>query len=648
MANYRKSFNFRNGVQVDNDNFVVNANGLVGIGTSIPTEFLDVYGTAKITGLTTTTTLYADTAEIRDLTISGGALVSGAMTATTYFGSASGLTDIYAIAVDGWVVDSGNSFISTSFSVGVSTSGGDAYIQVGTGSTIDSYGNATYLGIVTATSFDGDLDATNLSGTISNDRLPSSISVSTVTAPTIIGNLTGIADTAVNISSTSNIIVNSVNSGFSTAGISTVYETLHVVGNAGIGTLEPNAQIHLRKSGISSIQLTSDGTNSSTITFGRDVNETVNNAQIRFGNTNISYPLSTDESLDIINYDTGNLNFYLNPGGSGNGDFNWISPSLSRMMILTSSGNLGINDINPSDKLSVQGNVYISGVATVGNSFTVNDLNVSSDSILGGKLGVSTNSTPSSYDLQVGGNPSTEGVGITSSGNIVASGDITASGFVASSGNITASGDLSITNISANNVSLSGEISGSQLNVSGIITANQINVSTYGDINSSGDLSIGNIYSSGIITASSLDVATFGPISTPDDISNVRNINSSGIITAASADISNYGNIYTTNDINVRDINASGIITASSLSIINYGKISTSDDIENVRNINASGIITTSELIGENGYGIGSTVVGVTTEFGFTNGEKVLRYEVSGSDLTLIVVGVGSVTLALT
>ena len=55
MANYRKSFNFRNGVQVDNDNFIVNANGLVGIGTSIPTEFLDVRGTAKVSGVVTTT-----------------------------------------------------------------------------------------------------------------------------------------------------------------------------------------------------------------------------------------------------------------------------------------------------------------------------------------------------------------------------------------------------------------------------------------------------------------------------------------------------------------------------------------------------------------------------------------------------------------
>ena len=48
MANIRKSFNFRNGVQVDDDNFIVNANGLVGIGTSIPSEVLDVYGNIRV------------------------------------------------------------------------------------------------------------------------------------------------------------------------------------------------------------------------------------------------------------------------------------------------------------------------------------------------------------------------------------------------------------------------------------------------------------------------------------------------------------------------------------------------------------------------------------------------------------------------
>ncbi len=48
MANYKKSFNFRHGVQVDSDNFIVNANGLVGIGTTLPSQFLDVYGNAQV------------------------------------------------------------------------------------------------------------------------------------------------------------------------------------------------------------------------------------------------------------------------------------------------------------------------------------------------------------------------------------------------------------------------------------------------------------------------------------------------------------------------------------------------------------------------------------------------------------------------
>ena len=44
MANYNKQFNFRNGLQVDNDNLIVSPTGLVGIGTTIPTELLDVRG----------------------------------------------------------------------------------------------------------------------------------------------------------------------------------------------------------------------------------------------------------------------------------------------------------------------------------------------------------------------------------------------------------------------------------------------------------------------------------------------------------------------------------------------------------------------------------------------------------------------------
>ena len=41
MANIKKNFNFRNGVQVDDDNLLVTSTGLVGIGTTIPNEALD-------------------------------------------------------------------------------------------------------------------------------------------------------------------------------------------------------------------------------------------------------------------------------------------------------------------------------------------------------------------------------------------------------------------------------------------------------------------------------------------------------------------------------------------------------------------------------------------------------------------------------
>ena len=50
MANYNKSFNFRNGVQVDTDKFIVNTAGLVGIGSTLPTNYLDVQGGASVTG----------------------------------------------------------------------------------------------------------------------------------------------------------------------------------------------------------------------------------------------------------------------------------------------------------------------------------------------------------------------------------------------------------------------------------------------------------------------------------------------------------------------------------------------------------------------------------------------------------------------
>jgi hypothetical protein len=436
MANYNKSFNFRNGVQVDDDNFIVNPNGLVGIGTSIPTEFLDVYGTAKITGLVTATSISTP-----NLNVSGVATVTtlkvGIVTANsgiaTYYGDGSKLSNL---PTSQWVdvnTGIGVTSIYAAGAVGVAINYPIYYFQVGSnpdtqsGVGINSTGSIKVSGIITASNFSGSgtgitsINADNISsGTLSNSRLPSNIGVSGIITATngfsgnLTGNVVGIASTANSITTTANITVNSINSGFSTTGISTVHTTLNVPGKIGVGTLTPSADINIRRTGISSIQLTSDGSYESTITFGRNVNLSANNGQIRFANTNLSYPSSTEQSLDIINYDTGNINFYLNPGGAGTGSFIWFKPSLSKSMVLTSSGNLGINSDSPNNTLSVVGTADISGNVRVGGGLTVtgnltpNNLTVSGNTILSGTVGIATN-TPL-YSLQIGKNPLANGL----------------------------------------------------------------------------------------------------------------------------------------------------------------------------------------------------------------------------------------------
>ena len=161
MANYRKSFNFRNGVQVDNDNFIVNPNGLVGIGTSIPTELLDVRGTAKVSGILTSTDLWVS----EDVYVGGistvgfitasDAWVSGVVTATKFKGDGSELTGLSQAA---WTITSAG--LSTLTDVGIGTTNPEYKLQIGynpstsSGVGIDSTGNAFFSGIVTTGGFE--------------------------------------------------------------------------------------------------------------------------------------------------------------------------------------------------------------------------------------------------------------------------------------------------------------------------------------------------------------------------------------------------------------------------------------------------------------------------------------------------------------
>ena len=389
MANIRKSFNFRTGLQVDNENFVVNSNGLVGIGTSIPRNYkLDVYGSSRVSGLVTSSTLYANSGTINTLNSTNstvGTLTATNIEATSLTISGSGVSgNFIGYAFTAWITNDGGVGLHTLSRIGIGTDTtpteqlrvvGDAAITedltlTAGNLTLTSGGINASSGVVTASSFSGSLSSSDLTGTIDNARLPTNINKPTgiITASSFVGNLTGTATTATNLDSSANITAVSVSAGIVTA------STRLYTPSIGVGTNSPGAQIHLRKSGVTDIQLTSDGSYESTITLGRNTTKTTDNGQIRFGYTGFSYPQSTEQSLDIINYDTGNLNFYLEPNGLG-GSFNWLTNASNRAMVLTNAGNLGIGKTSPSQKLDVTGNIVASGSVTgigsiTGSSFT--------------------------------------------------------------------------------------------------------------------------------------------------------------------------------------------------------------------------------------------------------------------------------------
>jgi hypothetical protein len=434
MANINKSFNFRNGVQVDYDNFIVNPNGLVGIGTSIPREFLDVYGTAKITGLVTTTNLcvtgFSTFTEVRlgtDIKMSSN---SGIITATAFYGNGGTLTNL---PTSQWVDVNPSIYSVTSIysagNVGVATTNPGYIFQVGgnpntqSGVGFNSTGDIKATGIITAGYFSGNgasltaLNATNItSGTISNtylpvfnnDRLPSSISVSgIITASTyfsgnitgnltgnvyssgvstfvsgIVGDVTGTASTAQSLTGTPNITVGSVSaSNINVSGILTAITSLYVgstgntisilnSGRIGIGTALPTSEFQIIKSSATLLEVLSD-TSQARISIGQSVGVGKSTATLRFGNTS--------KTFDIINNDTGNINTILHagPAGINTGRFDWYYGQniSSPLMSLTYDGKLGLGITNPINTFHVVGTSTITSSSYVGDTLYVkNDI----------------------------------------------------------------------------------------------------------------------------------------------------------------------------------------------------------------------------------------------------------------------------------
>ena len=194
MASINKSFNFRHGVQVEDNDFTVKGS-LVGIGTTIPTEKLDVRGNAVVSGFTSSVYLNVSgvstfVGHVNSSTVGA----SGSITAVKFYGDGSNLTQL---PTSQWIdVDVGlgyTSIYNNGGNVGVGTTDPRHSMQVGgdptfgsTGVGIHSAGNVHATGVVTATKFVGELDSASL------DTNPSGITVTGVaTAASFSGNIVG-------------------------------------------------------------------------------------------------------------------------------------------------------------------------------------------------------------------------------------------------------------------------------------------------------------------------------------------------------------------------------------------------------------------------------------------------------------------------
>ena len=266
MANIKKNFNFRNGVQVDDDNLLVTATGLVGIGTTVPTEALDVRGNVKIIGDATITNATVGVLTITNVVPTqiigaGVSIKSGIITAqgsgiVTFYGDGINLLNLPTSQWEDTNAGFGvSSIYNTGGTVGIATTNPKSTIQIGDnpdivggrGVGISSVGDINASGIISATTFKG-----ALTGNVTGNLIGVAASATQLeTARTIGGvsfdgtsniDLAGVniagnqntSGTAANLSGTPNILINNLN----VSGVSTFSEDIIIgVGaTVGIGT----------------------------------------------------------------------------------------------------------------------------------------------------------------------------------------------------------------------------------------------------------------------------------------------------------------------------------------------------------------------------------------------------------------------------
>ena len=515
-SNYKTVINFRDGIQVDTDDLISN-NGLVGIGSTIPRQQLDVRGNiivsensefnnVKVTGITSFQ---------NDVAVSSGSSVGigttvpeaafqvgigttgftvdeqGNVTAVEYFGSGANLTNIPASV---WTNPGAGNTIFTLKDVGIGTEQPRNGADFGVGYEIlmdAESGIGTFEGIVTK-----NITVLNQTGAGQGNVEAEVGTFSTITATSnITGSLIGNADTATlatnaqGLTDVPAIIVSSIVSGGGTFSNLTEFESIQVSGGitasngivtattfSGTATTSLNAAIAYGIGGDPDIQVDSVDINGTAPTFLRGAGVSTVGEDLRVGNF-----LGVGNTVSAV----GDAGGFIGTVRVHNGDL-ILGGSISIGGSLVGTVELGstqnINVLNVGAGLSVAGISTFQGTVTGGADFnvtgtvTAGELDATDSSNIGGGQTIGSG-------LVVGNTVAGSDIRVLNGGGLIIGSGITMNGSITGADAITATGAISGGNITG------ASIVGTNLNVAGISTlgsANCSNLSIAGGLNVTG------------------------------------------------------------------------------------------------------------------------------------------------------------------
>ncbi|AOV62211.1 hemagluttinin-like outer membrane protein [Synechococcus phage S-CAM7] len=618
MANFNKSFNFRGGFQVDETTFIVRGEK-VGIGSSVPDTLLDVNGTITAKGLAIDSSadviiesanvgfLSATTIHVGVASISAGIITSATPTGiVTYYGDARFLQ---GLPTSQWIdtdVGLGYTSIYAAGNVGVDTTDPRYAFQVGgvPFPTIDGpplpaqdgvgieNGNVYASGIVSTrgefiglgsniTAIDGSNITVGAIGSMAYGPL-------IVTEEVIADRFTGIASTAISVTPDATLEFDTATANEFNA----VNRFVSTTGKLQIGDDSTS-------SAVGDIDVFKTGSNSSVYSLSNQVSKLFVGAQRQSGQARQfgglrhglvgSDPLTQINDLDLVNYDIGNLNFYLHSGSGGpgitTGAFRWIYGQTGFSLAeLSKEGVFSLKGNGVSGSIVLE----VAGISSFSDAVYINgDLNVPAG-----------NNVDIGADITVSGNFDFSGSTITfpdqvTMEELIISDTLTVgnplSDFVTITSTQISNGNSIIGNGTINSTSIQGDtINGTSVNATELqyttsLVGPQFSINSLGDLQASSitsaSASLSSIISTDITTGSlsvtsSLSAINANVTTITSDTVNSTNINGTTLDISGTSTLNDISsNSIDTPLANITAVNTNSIAPLSSSSISIPGDI---------------------------------------------------------------------------